>query len=319
MLQKTRKAAIIGAGHVGAYSALVLAAQGLCDEIVLIDTNHPKALAQAADLMDGVVHLSYCTNIYAGGYDQIGDADVVLICAGNRPYTGQPRSELLKSNLAVVDEIIPPLKDSGFHGVVISVTNPCDIIARLLYEKLGLPAGQIISSGTALDSARLRKILADQLGVDPRSVQGCVLGEHGESQVIPWSNVSIAGEPLFQLMKREPDKYGNLDLGYLSEKVRHGAKSIIAGKGYTQYGIGLVLTEIVQAILHNERRVLPVSAFLAGEYGQQGVFAGVPAVLGRNGVERIVELPLTENEMMDFVASCAAMREFYSEWAYQAK
>ena len=176
---------------------------------------------------------------------------------------------------------------------------------------LDWPSNQIFSTSTTLDSARLRRALADKTGIDQKSIYAYALGEHGESQMVPWSTVSIAGKPLFELMKEEPETFGSLNLKEIADAGKAGGWIILGGKGSTEFGIGATIAEVTRAIFGDENRVLPVSVLLNGEYGQTDVYASVPAVLNRNGIAGIVELSLNEEEKEQFAASCKTMRENY--------
>ncbi len=313
MAFKTRKVAIIGVGHVGSHCAFSLATQGISDEIVLIDIDHPKAIAQAADLADAVAYLPHHVDVRAGSLADCRDADIAVVSAGPLPLATQTRTDTLGDTVAVMKQIIGPLAASGFEGILINISNPCDVITRYLYEKTGFPSRRVIGTSTALDSARLRRILSERLGVDQKSIQGYVMGEHGESQMVPWSNVSVGGKPLFEIMRQHPDGYGKLDLADLAGRTRRAGWVVLEGKGSTEFGIGTALAEVVKTILHNERKVLPVSVLLEGQYGQRGIYAGVPAVLGKDGVEDIVEITMTDGEKTEFAASCEAMCGFFEK------
>ena len=189
------------------------------------------------------------------------------------------------------------------------MTNPADVIAHYLQHQLNWPPRQVLSTSTTLDSARLRRAISKAVGIDQKSIAAYALGEHGESQMVPWSAVSIAGKPLSQLRKEQPDTYGRLGLEAIAAAGRAGGWIILGGKGSTEFGIGASIAEVVRAIFHDENRILPVSVLLEGEYGQRDVYASVPAVLNRNGIADIIELALTPEEQERFNASCETMRE----------
>ncbi len=311
MAIKPRKVAIIGVGHVGSHCAFSLATQGICDELVLIDIDKPKALAQATDLADATVYLPHHVDVYDGSMQDCKDADVVVISAGPLPKAGQTRVDALAETIVIMNQIIDPLLESGFHGILINISNPCDVITRYLQEKTGFDSRRVIGTSTALDSARLRRVLAQKLDIDQKSIQAYVLGEHGESQMVPWSNVTVGGKSLLTLMNQHPETFGKIDLVDIADQARRAGWVVLEGKGSTEFGVGTSLAEIVKAIFHNERRILPVSVQLNGEYGQKNVYASVPAVLGCDGVIHIIEIEMTKDEKMEFAASCNAMKEFY--------
>ncbi|XOQ43225.1 MAG: L-lactate dehydrogenase [Clostridium sp.] len=306
---KTRKIVIIGAGHVGSHCGFSLITQGVCDELVYIDKDNDKAVSQAIDLADATVYLPHHVNVRAGGYDELADADIAVMAAGPLPDKNQTRMDTLGATIKEMKTIVGPMKDSGFSGILISISNPADVIAHYLQVRTGLPAKHVISTSTTLDSARLRRVLSERTGLDQKSIHAYVMGEHGESQMVPWSNASIAGVPLLELMKKYPETYGKLNLTEIAEEARKGGWVILYGKGSTEFGIGTALTEIVKTIFHNEQKILPVSCLLEGQYGQKDVYASVPAVLGADGVERIVEIDMTPEELKKFADSCETMRK----------
>lgn len=306
---KTRKIVIIGAGHVGSHCGFSLITQGVCDELVYIDTDKDKAVAQALDLEDATVYLPHHVNVRAGGYDELADADAAVMAAGPLPDGNQTRMDTLGATIREMKTIVGPMRDSGFSGMLISISNPADVIAHYLQERVGLPSKHVISTSTTLDSARLRRVLSGRTGLDQKSIHAYVMGEHGESQMVPWSNASVSGVPLTELMKKNPEIYGNLNLNEIAEAAKKGGWTILFGKKSTEFGIGTALTEIVKTIFHDERKILPVSCLLEGQYGQKDVYASVPAVLGADGVERIVEIDMTPEELKQFGDSCETMRK----------
>ena len=306
---KTRKIVIIGAGHVGSHCGISLITQGVCDELVYIDTDKDKAVAQAMDLEDATVYLPHHVNVRAGDYDELADADIAVMAAGPLPDKNQTRMDTLGATIKEMKTIVGPMKESGFSGILVSISNPADVIAHYLQVRTGLPAHHVISTSTTLDSARLRRVISENTGLDQKSIHAYVMGEHGESQMVPWSNVSIAGIPLTELMKKYPQKYGNLNLQEMADAARKGGWIILHGKKSTEFGIGTALTEIVKTIFHNEKKILPVSCLLEGQYGQKDVYASVPAVLGADGVEHIVEIDMTPEELKQFGASCETMKK----------
>lgn len=306
---KTRKIVIIGAGHVGSHCGVSLITQGVCDELVYIDTDKAKAVSQALDLADATVYLPHHVEIRAGDYGDLKDADILVMAAGPLPDKNQTRMDTLGVTVEIMKTITPKIAGSGFGGILVSISNPADVIAHYLQVNTGLPASRVISTSTTLDSARLRRVLSEHTGIDQKSIHAYVMGEHGESQMVPWSNASIAGKSLFSLMKEKPETYGKLDLKQIAIDARKCGWEILHGKGSTEFGIGAALTEIVKAIFHDEKKILPVSCLLQGQYGQRDVYASGPAILGKDGVEEIVEISMTEEELKQFAASCDTMRK----------
>lgn len=308
---KTRKIAIIGAGHVGSHAGYSLASQGLVENIVYIDIDKKKAFSQALDIFDSIVYLPHRIIVKDGDYSDIDDADIMVICAGPLPNMSQTRMDTLGDTVAVMKDIISNIKKTKFAGIIINISNPADVITHYIQNQLNYDYKRIISTSTTLDSARLRRAISEEINIDQKSIYAYSLGEHGESQMVAWSTVTIAGKPLFELIKEKPEKYGKLDLNKIAEKGKKGGWEVLGGKGSTEFGIGTSLSEVVKAIICNEHRVLPVSVYLNGEYGQKDVYASVPAVLGKDGVEEIIELNMTEEEKKLFDNSCKIMGENY--------
>ena len=310
---QTRKIAIIGAGHVGSHAGYSLLSQGLADELVYIDVDEKKAAAQAMDLSDATKYLPTRARVYAGGDGDIADAQLLIVAAGPLPdmSKGQTRMDTLRQTIAIMKEVVASIRTSGFAGIILDISNPADVITHYLQHELDWPPRRILSTSTTLDSARLCRALSEATGVDRRSIQAYALGEHGESQMVAWSAVTIGGKPLAQLRAERPDTYGKLDLEAIAADGRAGGWVVLGGKGSTEFGIAASIAEVVRAIVHDEDRILPVSVLLDGEYGQHGVYASVPARLNADGVADVIELALTPEEQERFAASCRTMTENY--------
>lgn len=308
-----RKVVIIGAGHVGSHAGYALASQGLAEQIVYIDVEEDKAKAQALDIFDSTVYLPHHVNVKAGNYSDAADADLMVIAAGPLPDISkfQTRMDTLAETVAIMKNVVENIKKSGFKGIIISISNPADVVAHYIQNQLSYPPSRLISTSTTLDSARLRRALSEATGIDQKSIYAYALGEHGESQMVPWSVVTIAGKPILELIKEKPEKYGTLDLKAIAAEGKAGGWHVLKGKGSTEFGIGASIAEVTRAIFADEKRVLPVSVLLNGEYGQHDVYASVPAVLGINGVEEIIELHMTTEEKEEFDKSCKTMKENY--------
>lgn len=307
---KTRKVVIIGAGHVGSHCGFALAIQGVCDEIVMVDIDKEKANSQAIDLSDTVAYLHHHVETREGSIEECKDADIVVISAGPLPMKDQTRLDTLEATIKIVDTIIEPIVKSGFKGIIVSISNPCDVIAHYIWEKTGFSKNRVIGTGTALDSSRLRRILASEIGIDQKSIQGYSMGEHGDSQMVPWSHVSIGGKPLLDLMKEKSDTYGKLDLPDIVKRTAYAGWAVLNGKGSTEFGIGIALTEVVKTIFHDEKKILPCSVLLEGEYGQNNIYASVPAILGKDGVEGIIEINLSKQEQKEFDYTCGILKDY---------
>lgn len=308
-----RKVVLVGTGMVGmsfAYSALN---QALCDELVLIDIDKVRAEGEAMDLNHGVAFAPSSMKIYAGEYDDCADADLVVICAGVNQKPGESRLALLQRNAAVFRSIIGPIVHSGFGGIFLVATNPVDIMTRVTYELSGFNSNRVFGSGTTLDTARLRYLLGEYFDVDPRNVHAYVIGEHGDSEFVPWSQAMVATKSVGDICAHSEGKFKLEEMQQISTEVREAAQKIITAKKATYYGIGMSLVRIARAVLSDENSVLTVSARLRGEYGEQDVYAGMPCIVNHNGVDRILELSLTEEERERFSSSCRVLRESYEE------
>lgn len=308
-----RKIALVGTGMVGMSFAYSLLNQAVCDELVLIDLDKRRAEGEAMDLNHGLAFAPGNMKIYAGSYEDCKDADIVTICAGVAQKPGETRLDLLKRNAAVFQSIIDPVVASGFQGIFLIATNPVDIMARITWKLSGFPKERVIGSGTALDTARLRYLLGQHFHVDPRNIHAYVMGEHGDSEFVPWSQALLATKPVLQICEEFGENLNLETLESISHDVRNAAYEIIEAKKATYYGIGMALTRISRAILGGENSVLTVSACLDGDYGQEQVFVGVPCILNQNGVNRILHLNLTEEELQKFDCSCTTLRRSFDE------
>ncbi|WP_321833972.1 L-lactate dehydrogenase [Clostridium butyricum] len=307
---KTRRVVIVGSGNVGSHCAFSLSVQGVCDEIIMIDKIEKKANAEAVDLSDTVSYLPHYVTSRKGTFEDCSDADIIVVSLGVPPEPNKSRLDFLEGTIREVDTIIEPIMKSGFDGIIVVISNPVDVVANYILEKTKLPKNRVFGTGTTLDSSRLRRILSHETGIDAKSIQGYTMGEHGDSQMVPWSHVSLGGKPIFDLIKEKPKTFGNLDLDDIEKKAAFAAYEIIAGKGCTEFGIGVGLTEIVKTILHNERKILPATTLLNGEYGQTDVFASVPVIMSKDGIEEIIEINLTNNEKEKFNNSCNIIRSY---------
>ena len=307
---KTRKIVIVGSGNVGSHCAFSLAIQGVCDEIVMIDKLQEKANAEAVDLSDTVSYLPHYVKSRKGTFKDCKDADIIVVSLGVPPEVNKARLDFLKDTIREIDTIINPILESGFDGIFIVISNPVDVIAHYIWQKTGFPKNKVFGTGTTLDSSRLRRILSDETGIEQKSIQAYCMGEHGDSQMVPWSHVYFGGKPLFDLMKEKPETYGKLDLENLAYRTANAAYEIIQGKRCTEFGIAAGLTEIVKTIYHDEKKILPASTLLDGEYNQNHVFVSVPVVMGKDGIEEIIEINLMEQEQKEFDRSCIILKDY---------
>lgn len=305
----TRKVAIIGTGHVGSHVAFSLITQGEVDELYMVDIDKDKVLAQATDINDAVSYIPHRAKAYACEIEDITDCDVLVLCAGPLPSPEQDRLDTLGLTVEVFKEILPRVKASGFKGFIISISNPADVIAAYVQHYLDYPKHKIISSGTSLDSARLQRIVGDILNVSRRSISCYALGEHGGSAMVPWSHVTVAGLPLDEAQAKYPDRFPTFDREQVVKDMKYGGYLVLIGKGSTEFGIAVSVTEIIRAFFHDEKKILPVSSYLTGQYGEHDVFASVPTIIGKDGVEQVVEINLTDKEKEEFHNSCEVIRK----------
>ncbi len=255
----SRKVVLVGTGMVGmsfAYSALN---QSICDELVLIDLNEVRAKGEAMDLNHGLAFSNSSMKIYFGDYSDCSNADIVVICAGVNQKEGETRLQLLQRNYKVFEAIVPRVVSSGFEGIFLVATNPVDIMTRITYELSGFNAAKVIGTGTTLDTARLRYLLGEYFEIDPRHMHAYVIGEHGDSEFVPWSQAIMAVKPVYDMLEKYPDRYKREDLDRIANEVRTAAYEIIKAKGSTYYGIGMAICRIVRAIFHNENSVFTTS------------------------------------------------------------
>ena len=311
-----KKVALIGTGFVGMSFAYAMLNSGDCDQIVLIDINKEKAQGEAMDLNHGLPFAKRNMLIYEGDFCDCHDADIVVIAAGVNQKDGESRIELLNRNLDVFKSIIKPIIDSGFNGIFLVATNPVDIMTKITLELSGFDSSKVIGSGTTLDTARLRYLLGDYFKIDPRNVHAYVIGEHGDSEIIPWSQAYVTTKKVYDIIDSSDGKFKFDDLQQISQDVTCAAQKIIKAKNATYYGIGMALVRIVRAIFGNEKSALTVSVMLNGQYGIYGVYAGLPAIIGRNGVEDIIILDLKENERTAFIDSCNFLKETAKQIGY---
>ncbi|WP_101911124.1 L-lactate dehydrogenase [Marasmitruncus massiliensis] len=311
MKNDNRKVALVGTGFVGMSYAYAMLNQNACDELVLIDIDRKKAEGEAMDLNHGLAFSGSHMKIYAGAYEDCKDADIVAISAGVSQKPGESRLDLLQRNTEVFRSIIDPVVSSGFQGVFLIATNPVDIMAHITQKLSGFDRKHVIGTGTTLDTARLRYMLGEYFQVDPRNVHAYVMGEHGDSEFVPWSQALIATKPVLQICRENGGNQNCEGMERISKDVKNAAQKIIEAKKSTYYGIGMAMVRITKAILGNESSVLTVSAMLDGEYGRHDVYVGVPCIVNRNGIERIISLSLTKEESDLFNHSCDLLQQTY--------
>jgi L-lactate dehydrogenase len=309
-----RRVALVGCGMVGMSYAYALLNSDLCNELILIDVNEDKAQGEAMDLNHGLCFSSSHMKIRAGSFEDCAYADLVVITAsaGSRK-PGQTRFDLLNNNVNIFKSFISKIVSSGFNGIFLVASNPVDVMTRITYELSGFPANRVIGSGTTLDTARLRYLIGDYFQADPHSVHGYVIGEHGDSEFVPFSQLNLSTKSVEEFFTDEhyKNEYKREDIEEIIEKVKHSGAEVIEKKGATYYGIGMSLVRITKAIFGDENSVITVSSRLNGEYGMRDVYLGLPAYVNRNGVRKIVPLNLRDEEIEKLKNSYNVLKESY--------
>lgn len=310
-LQKEKeKIILVGAGDVGSSYTFALVAQNIGRELGIIDLNTGKSEGDALDLSDGLAFTSP-KKIYAATYADCHDADLIVLTAGAAQKPGETRLDLINKNLKITQSIVENIMASGFNGIFLVASNPVDILTYAVWKFSGLPSSQVIGSGTSLDSARFRRALATITEVDARDVHAYIIGEHGDTQFPVWSHANIGGMQIYEWVKKHPEVTEE-SLIELVTGVRDAAYKIIQRKGSTHYGIAIALARITKAIFDDENAILPLSVYLDGEYGTEDIYIGTPAVINREGIKSVIEIPLNDLEkqkMSESVATIRSMRE----------
>ena len=306
-----RRCVIIGCGNVGATTAYSLMLDRTFSEIVLIDVNRKKAEGEAADLNHGMPFVAPM-NIYAGDYPDVAGASMIIITAGANQRPGQSRTDLVRANVRIFGSIVQNIVRYTTDAILLVVTNPVDILTYATLKLSGYPAQRVIGSGTVLDTARLKYMAGEYLGVDSRNIHSFIIGEHGDSELAVWSSATVSGIPLTDFCRDNCLNCGMERLNSMYEQVKNSAYEIIEAKGATYYAIAEAVRRIVNAVMHDEDSILPVSSLLQGEYGLRDVCLGLPCIVGREGVRRVLELPLSDNEREALMASADKMRDIIS-------
>lgn len=303
-----QKVAIVGCGFVGSSSAFALMQSGMFNEIVLIDANEEKAEGEALDISDGVPFVSP-QQIHAGNYDDAADAGIIVVTAGAAQKPGETRLDLVHKNVGIFRSIIPEIAKRDFQGILLVVANPVDILTYTALRLSGLPESRVIGSGTVLDSARLRSKLGEHLHVDSRSVHAFIVGEHGDSEIAAFSSANVSGVPLSDFCEMRGHYHHVESQAHIEEQVRNSAYEIISKKHATFYGIAMSVRRICEAIVHDEKSILPVSVMMHGEHGVEDVCLSMPAIVGADGFEQHVPIPLSAEEEAELQRSAAALKE----------
>lgn len=302
------KLAIVGAGAVGSSLAYASLIRGSAREIVLYDVDRRRVEAEVADLAHGTPLSGSSTVTGGADLDEVAGANVVVVTAGAKQHPGQSRLELAATNVGILRDLMPQLVERAPGAVYVIVSNPCDVLAVAAWRFSGLPRSRVFASGTVLDSARLRRLLATRLRVSPASVHALIVGEHGDSEFPLWSSARVGPVPILDWRRDTGSTVSRAELDAIAEEVKNAAYSIIEGKGATNYAIGLAGARIVEAILRDEGLVLPVAGVLDDYHGVSGVALSVPAVVDRSGIGRVLEISFDPEEEQRFAASAAAVR-----------
>lgn len=306
------KIAIIGAGGVGATTAYALMTQGIGSEIVLIDLDKKKAEGEAMDLRHGASFVNP-VDIYAGDYSDLADAKLIIITAGAAQKPGETRLDLMKKNTGVFKNIVSSITKYNKEGILLVVTNPVDVLTYLTYQLSDFPANRVIGSGTVLDSSRFRSLLSKNCGVADSNVHGYIIGEHGDSEVPVWSLTNIAGTPIETYCPICGKDCENKDFEKIGNQVKNAAYEIIEKKGATNYAVALAVSRISRAILRDENAVLTVSSLMKGYYGIEDISLSLPTIINSDGIERVLELPLSDKEKKAFKDSAEHLKDNYKK------
>ena len=304
---KDSKVILVGDGAVGSSFAYASTILGIGRELGIIDINEKKAEGDAMDLSD-VLSFTNPKKIYKADYKDCKDAEIVVITAGIPQKSGESRLDLIDKNLKIFKDMIERIVSSGFDGIFLVASNPVDILTYATWKYSKFPANKVIGTGTTLDSSRFKKEIASLIGIDPRSVDAFIMGEHGDSEFAVWSHTNVGGLPLYEWVKShsQTDEEALLNSFY---KVKNAAYEIIDKKGATFYGIGMALARIVEAIINDSNSVFSTSSYLDGEYGLKDIFIGVPSVIGKDGVKWVIEVPLTDTEDERMQESASTLKD----------
>lgn len=302
----SRKAAIIGCGFVGSASAFALMQSSLFSELVLIDADKKRAEGEALDISHGLP-FSKPMQIYAGSYEDISDAAVIIVTAGAGQKPGETRLDLVKKNVAIFKSVIPEIAKHNKNGILLIVANPVDILTYAAKQLSGFPSNRVFGSGTVLDTARLKYLLGEHLGVDSRSIHAFIVGEHGDSEIAVWSSANVSGIPINKFCEMRGHYQHRRAMREIAESVKNSAYEIIEKKNATYYGIAMSVKRICEAIVRDEKSILSVSSIQTGEK-IHGVALSMPAIVGKHGVEGSVPIELNDEETNALIRSAEALK-----------
>ena len=307
-----RKAAIVGCGFVGSTSAFALMQSGLFTEMVLIDADQNKAEGEALDISHGLP-FAKPMQIYAGTYEDLSDAAIIVVTAGAGQKPGETRLDLVKKNVGIFKAIIPEIAKHNTSGILLIVANPVDILTYTAARLSGFPENRVFGSGTVLDTARLKYLLGEHLDVDSRNVHAFVIGEHGDSEFVAWSSLDVSGVPVHDFCEMRGHHDHEEGMRRIADDVKNSAYEIIQKKKATYFGVAMAVRRICEAIIRDEKSVLPVSAIQHGNYGVDGVALSMPAIVGKNGIETMVPIRLSAAEYEKLRASEETLKRVMEE------
>lgn len=313
MKVNSRKVAVIGCGFVGSSSAFALMQSGLFSEMVLIDADTKRAEGEAMDISHGI-SFARPMQIYAGNYDDITDAAIIVITAGANQKPDETRLDLIKKNAAIMKSIVGEIKKRDFGGILLIVSNPVDILTLIALKESGYPSNRVIGSGTVLDTGRFKYLLGEHLDVDSRSVHAFIIGEHGDSELAAWSNARIGGLKVNDFCELRGHFNHEQSMKKIFENVRNSAYEIIERKHATYYGIAMAVKRICEAIVRNEKSILPVSSLMTGEYGLNDVVLSIPAVVGEIGVQKVIPIELNDEELTKLKDSANILKDIAKDY-----
>lgn len=307
-----RKVVMIGCGFVGAASAFSLMESGLFREMVLIDADKARAEGEALDISHGVP-FARPMKIYAGDYDDIENASLIIITAGANQKEGETRLDLVKKNISIFKSIIPEIKKRDFNGLLLIVSNPVDILTYVATKLSGFAANRVIGSGTVLDTARLKYAIGEHLNIDSRSVHAFIIGEHGDSEMVAWNSANVSGIKLDNFCEMRGFYNHKESSEKIANDVKNSAYEIISKKKATYYGIAMSVKRICEAIVRDEKSILPISSMMNGEYGIKDVALSMPAIIGKNGFEGHVPIDLSDDEIEKLKLSAQTLQEILEQ------
>lgn len=313
MKVNSRKVAVIGCGFVGSSSAFALMQSGLFSEMVLIDADTKRAEGEAMDISHGI-SFARPMQIYAGNYDDITDAAIIVITAGANQKPDETRLDLIKKNAAIMKSIVGEIKKRDFGGILLIVSNPVDILTLIALKESGYPSNRVIGSGTVLDTGRFKYLLGEHLDVDSRSAHAFIIGEHGDSELAAWSNARIGGLKVNDFCELRGHFNHEQSMKKIFENVRNSAYEIIERKHATYYGIAMAVKRICEAIVRNEKSILPVSSLMTGEYGLNDVVLSIPAVVDETGVQKVIPIELNDEELTKLKDSANILKDIAKDY-----